>query len=196
MVTSSLPRGRLEADLVRIASWIALNGLRINIPKTQLMIMSRRSKRQAAETVSVGIDNVELARQDSVKYLRVEIDKELTWRKHTDKVSRTCLAKLAAIRRAEAYLASILKMLYKSFVMPHLDYCSVVWSHCGVTQSNKLEHVQNYALRIISRKPPRTPSVPLVRVYGPDHLLRRRRNHTLQQVHRCLLGQLPPYMAG
>ena len=46
--------------------------------KTQLMIMSRRSKRQAAEPVSVSIDDVELARQDSVKYLGVEIDKELT----------------------------------------------------------------------------------------------------------------------
>ena len=37
-----------------------------------------------------------------MKYLGVEIDKELTWRKHTDKVRRTWLAKLAAIRRAAA----------------------------------------------------------------------------------------------
>ena len=94
--------GRLEADLGSIASWIASNDLRINVAKTQLMIMSRRSKRQAAEPVSVSIDDVELARQDSVKYLGVEIDKELTWRKHTGKVRRTCLAKLAAIRRAGA----------------------------------------------------------------------------------------------
>ena len=51
--------GRLEADLGSIASWIASNGLRINAAKTQLMIMSRRSKRQAAGTVSVSIDDVE-----------------------------------------------------------------------------------------------------------------------------------------
>ena len=90
----------------------------------------------------------------------------------------------------------MLKMLYKSFVTPHLNYCSMVWSHCGVTQSDKLEHVQNYALRIISRKPPRTPSEPLCVSMGLTTLLRRRQNHTLQQVHRCLLGQSPSYLAG
>ena len=86
-------------------------------------------------------------------------------------------------------------MLYKLIVMPHLDYCSVVWSHCGATQSDKLELVQNYALRIISKKPPRTPSEPLLVSMGLTTLLRRRQNHTLQQVHRCLLGQSPPDLA-
>ena len=41
-----------------------------------------------------------LTRQDSVKYLAVVVDRELNGRKHTDKVRRTCLAKLAACNQA------------------------------------------------------------------------------------------------
>ena len=47
---------RLEADLWRIDSRIASNGLRINIAKAQFMIMSRRSMRDAADMVTVHVD--------------------------------------------------------------------------------------------------------------------------------------------
>ena len=41
------------------------------------------------------------------------------------------------------------KLLYQSFVLPNLDYCSVVWNPCGVVLSSKIERIQNYSLRLI-----------------------------------------------
>ena len=78
------------------------------------------------------------------------------------------------------------KLLYQTFVLPNLDYCSVVWNSCGVMLSNKLEQIQNYALRLILRKPPRTSSAELRVALGWTTLKTRRNNAILCQVHRCL----------
>lgn len=39
------------------------------------------------------------------------------------------------------------------FVLPNLDYCSVVWNSCGAVLSSGIEWIQNYALRLILHKP-------------------------------------------
>ena len=63
------------------------------------------------------------------------------------------LGKIAAVRQDSAYLpCHIRRTLYLSIVLPHLDYCSVVWGNCRVTSS--LECVQNYTLRVSLNKPP------------------------------------------
>ena len=44
----------------------------------------------------------------------------------------------------------VLITIYKSLILPHLDYCSVVWGGIGVGLSNKLKKLQNRAARIIT----------------------------------------------
>ena len=74
-------------------------------------------------------------------------------------------------------------MLYQSFVVPHFDYCSVVWHHCGATQTDRLERVQNFALHIILRGPPRTRSEPLWEILGMPTLESRWQIQTVKKVH-------------
>ena len=84
------------------------------------------------------------------------------WTQHLENVRRKCLAGLAAIRRSNTYLPTATRrMLYNALVLPHLDYCSTVYNSCSISLSDKLERVQNYAMRIILKKPPRTNSEPL-----------------------------------
>ena len=78
------------------------------------------------------------------------------------------------------YLPSrVRKLLYQTFVLPHLDYCLAVWHSCGVTLSQKIERVQNYAviMRSILRKPHRTSSEPLRRLFQLQTLSHRRANN-------------------
>ena len=44
--------------------------------------------KDAADSVTVHVGGSVLPRQDSVKYLGGVVDRELNWRKHTDKVRR------------------------------------------------------------------------------------------------------------
>ena len=142
--------------------------------------------------MQVKVGEVELPQQGCVRYLGVEIDKDLTWKTHIEKIRHQCMAKLAAIRRAGTYLpCHIRKLLYQSFVLPH---CSVVWNSCSTTLIKRIERIQNYALRIILRKPPLTSSESLRQTLGWTTLETRRKKVLLYQVHRCITNRAPSYL--
>ena len=68
------------------------------------------------------------------------------------------------LRRLRDVLPSRIKNnLYYALVLPYLDYCCVLWQECGKELQQKLERVQNYGMRLILSKPPRTPSEELRR---------------------------------
>ena len=136
----------------------------------------------------------ELLRQDLVKYLGVNIDRSLSWKSHIDRVQQKCFAGLASIRRAGYLPYHVRKLLYQSLVLPHLDYCAVAWHSCGVVTSDRIERIQNYAVRVILRQPPRTSSEQLRQALGWTTLRRRRQNAMLRQVHQCLQKCAPPYL--
>ena len=70
------------------------------------MVMSRRGRREEAVAVQMKVNEVELQQQDCVRYLGVEIDRDLTWKAHIERVHHQCMGKLAAIRRAGSYLGT------------------------------------------------------------------------------------------
>ena len=45
------------------------------------------------------------------------------------------------------YHKTQLKLLYNSLVLPHMDYCSAVWSNRYQSQTNQLRKVQKRAAR-------------------------------------------------
>ena len=103
------------------------------------------------------------------------------------------MAKLAVIRRAGHHLPYHVRKLL-CFILLNLDYCSVVWNSCGVVLSNKIERIQNYALRTIFPKPPRMSSAELREAAGWTTLKTRRHNAMLCKVHQCLKRQCPGYL--
>ena len=57
---------KLEEDLVHIAEWIDCNNLRMNLSKTQLMVLCRKGK-QDVKSVKVHVDEKEVSKLESVK---------------------------------------------------------------------------------------------------------------------------------
>ena len=43
-----------------------------------------------------------------------------------------------------------LKMIYNALILPHFDYCSLVWSNCSETLKLNLQKLQNRTLRVIT----------------------------------------------
>ena len=84
------------------------------------------------------------------------------------------------------------KKLYNALVLPHLDYCSVVWQECAKDLQQKLEQIQNYGMRLILSKPPRTPSANLTNTLKWVPLTEELSRLAL--VHRCINKQGPVYM--
>ena len=97
---------------------------------------------------------------------------------------------LARIRRVGHSLPVRLKLqLYNALVLPHTDYCSVIWIECSQHLQMKIERIQNFGMRVILDKPPHTPK------HDSRTILKwkaRRAIHRLELVHRCLIGLAPP----
>ena len=96
------------------------------------------------------VDNQVLERCGHVKCLGVIVDKQLNWRKHIKSVQRKCLSALALLHRVKGPLPSKLRaLIYRSSVLPHLNYCAVVWTECCRGDANKMERVQKRGMRFI-----------------------------------------------
>ena len=185
----------LNEDLAHIATWIDTNRLKMNIGKTQLMTLGGHSFKSKWQQVDVQLQGTTIPETESVRYLGLTIDQDLSWKTHVSNVRKKAFAAIGCIRRASRYLpVKIRKMLYNSLVLPHLDYCSTVWHSCNQTLSQSVEHSQNYAMRVILNQPPRMRSASLRDQLHWTTLRQRRHNQTLCQVHRCLLRQAPVYL--
>ena len=87
---------------------------------------------------------------DEIKYLGVIVDKDLSWRSHIEKVRKKCLSALAVLHKIKGSLPPKLRsVLYQSMVLPHLDYCAVVWAECCKDDATKLERIHKSGMRLI-----------------------------------------------
>ena len=138
-----------------------------------------------------------ICKQNSVNYLGVTADKHLRWHPHVDKVHRIYMSRQNCGHQKSECLSSphICRTLYLSFVLPNLEYCSVVWDRCGAAITCKLEHVQNYDLRVILKKPPGNNTVEMRNLLNLPSLARRRETSTLLQIRRCLSNLAPDYLS-
>ena len=55
------------------------------------------------------------------------------------------------------------KLFFNTYILPHLDYCCVIWGTCNATQEQKLVRFQKRAARLILDKDIDTPSSLLFR---------------------------------
>ena len=185
----------LEADLQNVSKWVEDNKLQLNVNKTQLLLMGRTGRAREVETVQVSLNGTQLPRSRMVKCPGVNIDDGLTWREHITLVRKKCFGALAKLRRLKNVLPPDLKKrMYNALVLPHLDYCSVVWMECAQELRTKIERVQNYGMRLILSQPPRTPNTQLRSKLGWVPLSERRRLSRLALVHRCVKKLGPVYM--
>lgn len=157
--------------------------------------MSRKGKALEAENTKVTLNDEVLTRSRTVKCLGVHIDDGLTWKDHVVATRRKCFGALARIRRLKDVLpVQTKKKIYNALVLPHLDYCSVVWQECSEQLRRRVEGIQNYGMRLILSKPPRTPSAELRSELRWNTLAQRRKLSRLFLVHRSINNQGPEYM--
>ena len=70
---------RLNADLQCVQEWLCCNKLSLNVLKTHYMIFTTRNR--TIDDLDIEIDHVKIDRVFSTKFLGVQIDSKLTWKK-------------------------------------------------------------------------------------------------------------------
>ena len=117
----------MNHDLHEIHSWLITNKLSLNVIKTKYMIVaSHYGIKHLEHQFSIHVNHYYLTRDNSHKYLGVEIDQSLTWRDHVDNIAKKASGGIGALRRVGHLIPrETLITMYSSLVMPYFDYCSM-----------------------------------------------------------------------
>ena len=85
------------------------------------------------------------------KSLGVHIDENLSWECQINEICKKIASGISAIERFRYFLPfEILLNVYSSLVLPHFDYCNVVWGNCFKNLSSKLQKPLNRAARVLT----------------------------------------------
>ena len=176
-------------------NWIDANNLKMNIGKTQLMILCRNRWSNVCDNLIISHRGVDIACKGSIRYLGVTVDSQLEWKEHIQHVRQKCFMSLSKLRRVSHFLPTPTRVkIYNALVLPHLDYSCVLWHSCGSGLTQKVEKIQNYRMRIITSSSRYTPSETLRSKLHWMTLSQRREVFQLSLVHRCIHDGAPKYL--
>ena len=138
----------LQRDLDKISAWSNRNLLLLNPGKCKFLSISRM--RRWSYQASYSINNMLIQEVTELKLLGVLVQNNLSWDAHVNFVTGRSYRTLGFIRHVVGDCNSkTLLTLYKSIVLPLLDYCSPVWHIYRVKHETRLEKVQRYATRLM-----------------------------------------------
>ncbi len=81
-------------------------------------------------------------------------------------------------------------IIYKSFIIPVLDYCDTVWNCCGKVNSDLVEELHRRAARLIVKHHSSDEALKNL-AYKTMEARRQRRVYNL--VRRCISGKVPRF---
>ena len=150
----------INEDLTSVNNWLQCNKLSLNVKKSEFMLIGSRQRLTTVDqNMTVQINGKIVTKVDKCKHLGVIIDKNLTWNDNVEYTRKKALKGLHMLKRAKPFLPhNILKTVYNAIVLPHLEYCNIVWGNCGSTIASRLQIIQNRSARIICGVPWNTPS--------------------------------------
>ena len=87
---------------------------------------------------------------DNATLLGINIDYLLKFDAHVSEICKKASKQLAVLKRLGRFLTKQGKLvIYNSFIASNFSYCPLAWHFCIVASTNKLEKVQERALRFI-----------------------------------------------
>ena len=146
---------QIDSDLKYLDCWLKANKLSLNVAKTEFMVISSRQKLQSLlndYTMNIHIDGVPINQSNQSKSVGFIIDENLLWKTHIHEISKKVSSGVGALKRVRPFVSMHTAIkIYKGLIEPHFDYCSAVWD--GLTQqlSEKLQKLQNRAIRVITK---------------------------------------------
>ena len=152
-----------------------------------MVYFSKKSSPAAINSALVQLDGTKREFEESASFLGLEIDSHLNWEKQCTKVANTVSRNNSMINRVKKMLpASTLKILYYSFIQPHLQYGLSVWGGCSNQNKKRVIAIQKRSIRTVckaffaSHTEPRMKKISILKF---DDLYKQQ---CLVNVHNCV----------
>ena len=133
----------LDDNVDIISEWFMNNYLKMNTDKCHLLVPKH------IDNVFLNVNNEKLIAESKVKLLGITIDNKLDFNEHVSNICKKASQKLHALTRISPYIDNQkLKIIMKAFIESQFSYCPLLWMFHNRTMNNRINRIQERALRI------------------------------------------------
>jgi hypothetical protein len=202
VIKSASDRTLLQSDLDRLVEWANTWSMKFNEDKCKSMFFDKRrlnllntafvedlpgSHVPLTMTDKHGIIHV-LNETSVERDLGVLIHNRLLWHDQVAKAKSKAYAAIGLLKRSfKHWSIDSFRILYCTYVRPHLEYCSAAWGPFSQEDINALEAVQNRATKLVPFLRPKSAEERLAAI-GIQSLSDRRRRGDLIQYFKTYHG--------
>ena len=181
----------INNELQKITDWLSSNKLSLNIKKTKCMVF--HSNRKTVNYPNFKINDIEIERVAQFNFLGLIISSNLKWQSHIDHISIKISSVIGIMyRMKDIYPQEILQMIYSTLIIPHFNYCLLVWGS-KVLEGHKLHLLQKKALRILANDEYLAHTEPICKEFGIIKVIDMFRLAILKFYYKLMNNGLPPY---
>ena len=142
----------VNADLKHLRNWLNANKISLNVKKPEMIIFKSKQKK-LEDDLKIKLCGKRLYPTESVKYLCVKIDANLTWQHHVNDFSIKLNRANALLFKMRKYVSlKILRSIYFAIFDSCLSYCCLVWSQ-NFSNIQRILILQEKAVRITNFQP-------------------------------------------
>ena len=182
---------QLNLDLRSLCNWLKANKISLNASKTELLIFRHPNKKFDFD-FRLKIDGKRLISSKYVKYLGVLIDEHLNWTFHLNVLCTKLSRANGMLARIRHFVSQItIRSIYYGIFHTLFSYSTQIWGQLNDNQLNRIQTLQNKAIRIINFAEYKESASPLFRKSKILKVSDIVNVQNLLLVFDCVKGQLP-----
>jgi hypothetical protein len=177
---------KLHEGITQIGKCVSMND------KCFVMKITHARKHVKKHEYTLHVGNSILQETKSHTYLGVNINKDLKWKDHINRIAAKGNKTLGFLKRnLSSCTEDIKETAYKTLVRPTVEYCSAVWDPHTQDQIHQLEAIQRRAARFVKKDYSYKTSVTaIISDLGWQPLSSRRKIDRLTTMHKAREGHL------
>jgi len=184
---------RISECLADVSTWTTAHHLRLNLNKTELLLIP--GKDCPHMDLLVTVENITVSPSPTARNLGVVLDNQLCCTANITAVARSCRFALYNIRRIRPFLTrEAAQLLVQSLVISRLDYCNSLLAGLPASAIKPLQRIQNAAARLVFNLPKFSHVTPLFRDLHWLPVVARIKFKTMVLAYKAVDGTAPAYL--
>ena len=186
----------VNRELLNINIWFQANKLSLNANKTRYVFFHKPKKKDdiPLRLPILRINNSEIKREQSIKFLGVIIDENLTWKNHIEILENKISKNVGVLFKASKLLNTrCLKNIYFALIHSYVNYANIAWASSNKTSLKNIYFKQKHAARLIFHKDRMSHSRPLMKKLNALNVYQINLYQTISfmyQVKSCTLPKI------
>lgn len=139
----------MNRELENVYKWCNANKLSLNPKKSYYLIISPKLRSNSPQ-ISLLLNSIPISYSESIKYLGVIIDPHLNFKSHISSIQKKISRSVGILSKLKHFLPkTALLKIYYAIIHPHILYGLPVWGSTFSSYLNKLNTLQNKAVKTI-----------------------------------------------